>query len=113
MSDETPTDVIADLTAPPLRVVDGDSQPPTHADSAPVRTAQVLRWQGTTKHDLPPERIIEAAQSAGLRCVVVLGYDADGAEYFASSIADGADVLWLLERLKLQLLTTGVEADPV
>lgn len=96
-----------------LRVVDGNSQPPTHADTAPVRTAQVLRWRGITKLDLPTDQIIGAAQEAGLRCVVVLGYDADGAEYFASSIADGADVLWLLERLKQQLLTTGAEANEV
>jgi|GEM_PF-2705635 len=115
MSDhETPISIIEELTAyAGLRVIEGDSQPPTHADAAPVRTAQVLRWRGITKLDLPADQILGAAQEAGLRCVVVLGYDADGAEYFASSIADGADVLWLLERLKQQLLTTGVETDPV
>ena len=30
--------------------------------------------------------------------------DMDGEEYFASSIADGGTVLWLIERMKLQLL---------
>lgn len=46
-------------------------------------------------------------------CIVVLGYDPAGEEYFASSIADGADVIWLLERLKLKLLTTRVESNEV
>lgn len=80
---------------------------------APERTAQVIRWQGVTKHDLPVDRILEAAAAAELRCVVVMGYAPDGSEYFASSIADGADVLWLAERLKLKLLTATVETDPV
>lgn len=97
---------------PGLRLLDGDSAAPTHADTAPVRTAKLLRWHGITRLDLPPERILDAAQADDLRCVVVLGYKADGSEYFASSLADGADVLWLLERLKLQLLTTGAETDP-
>lgn len=110
---ETPASIIEELTAPHgLRLLDGDSAAPTHADTAPVRTAQLLRWHGITRLDLPPERILDAAQADDLRCVVVLGYKADGSEYFASSLADGADVLWLLERLKLQLLTTGAETDP-
>lgn len=55
-----------------------------------------------TKLDIPVDRVINAALEAGLTGVVVLGWDEN--EYFASSIADGADVLWLMERLKKQLL---------
>lgn len=115
MSDhETPASIIEELTAPQgLRLLDGDSAAASHADTAPMRTAQVIRWRGITRHDLPVERILEAAGGADLRVAVVIGYDADGDEYFASSVSDGADVLWLLERLKLQLLTTGAETDPV
>lgn len=113
-SNETPVSIIEELTAPHgLRLLDGDSAVPTHADTAPTRTAQVIRWRGITRHDLPVERILEAAGGADLRVAVVIGYDADGDEYFASSVSDGADVLWLLERLKLQLLTSGEETDPV
>lgn len=36
--------------------------------------------------------------------VVPIGWDKDGGEYFASTIADGGTVLWLLERLKKQLM---------
>jgi len=114
MSDETPTEVIAELTAPTLRMLDGgDAAPAPGQDCAPTRTAQVIRWHGITRHDIPVERILEAAGGADLRVAVVIGYDAEGDEYFASSIADGADVIWLLERCKLQLLTTGVDPNEV
>lgn len=56
-----------------------------------------------TKLDLPPDRLLEAALGQ-LDSVVIIGYDKDGNEYFASSCADGGDVLWLLERSKLKLL---------
>jgi hypothetical protein len=56
-----------------------------------------------TKLDIPAERVLEQALG-NLEKVVVMGYDKDGEEYFASSMADGGDVLWLIERLKQQLL---------
>lgn len=62
-----------------------------------------------TRLDIPPERVLQRAQEAGLTDVVILGYDKDGAEYFASSASDGGTVLWLLERLKMQLLTVDAE----
>lgn len=57
-----------------------------------------------TRLDIPAERVIGMAQAAELANVVVLGYTKDGNEYFASSYADGGNVLWLMERLKKQLL---------
>lgn len=53
--------------------------------------------------DLPADRILEQAIGK-LDKVVLIGYDKDGAEYFASSIADGGTVLWLTERMKQKLL---------
>lgn len=67
--------------------------------------SNVVNFTGITKLDLPPDRILEQAQGT-LEGVVILGYTKDGREYFASSYADGGDVLWLLERLKKQLLET-------
>lgn len=98
-----------------LRVVDGSEPPPGFDPNAQVheRVAQVIRWRGITKLDLPTELVLQGATDADLRCVVVLGYKQDGEEYFASTMADGADVLWLLERLKLRLLQTGIETDAV
>jgi hypothetical protein len=37
----------------------------------------------------------------------VIGKQKDGGYYFSSSLADGGDVLWLLERAKLALMRAG------
>jgi hypothetical protein len=57
-----------------------------------------------TTLDLPAERLLNAALETGLKAVVIVGYDLYGEEYFASSMADGSDVIWHLERAKLKLL---------
>ncbi len=64
----------------------------------------VVNFPGITTLDTDPYRALDFARNAGLTDVVILGYDSEGDEWFASSVADGAEVLWLLERLKLQLL---------
>lgn len=68
-------------------------------------TAGIIRFNGITKLNISAERVLEAAAEAGLTGVVLVGYDEDGDEYFASSYADGGEVLWLLERAKHKLLT--------
>lgn len=60
-----------------------------------------------TTLDLPPERIIKAAQEADLESAIVIGYKKDGSEYFSSSISDGTQVIWLMERFKKALLEVG------
>lgn len=59
-----------------------------------------------TRLDLPADRVIDKAFNAtpSLTKVVILGYDENGDEYFTSSISDGGEVLWLIERFKLSLL---------
>lgn len=64
----------------------------------------VVEFPGITSLDMPPERILRKAKDADLQSVVVIGFTRDGAEYFGSSLADGADVVWMLERAKLRLL---------
>ena len=61
-----------------------------------------------TKADIPPDKGLKAAIGK-LDKVVISGYTKDGKEYFASSTADGPDVLWLLERCKRNLLN--IEGD--
>ena len=63
-----------------------------------------------TSLDLTPDRVLDGAMNRGLTGVVVLGYDADGAEFFSSSYANGPEVLWLMERLKLALLNATDDA---
>lgn len=65
--------------------------------------SNVVNFSGVTSLDLDAERVIEAAKGQ-LKGVVIVGYDQEGEEYFASSYADGGTVLWLVERMKIKLL---------
>lgn len=63
----------------------------------------VVNLNNITKLDLPADRILESAIGE-LETAIVIGYDKEGKEYFASSVADGGTVVWLIERLKKMLL---------
>lgn len=64
----------------------------------------ILTFDGVTRLDLSAERILQAAIDAKIESAVVLGYDADGEFYFASTKADGGEVIWLMEIAKKKLL---------
>ncbi len=64
----------------------------------------VIPLGNITRLDLPVDRVLDAAKEDISERVVVLGWDKDGELYFASSFADGGDVMWLLEKAKLALL---------
>lgn len=68
-------------------------------------TDNVIIFNGITRHDLPVERLIDRAQEAELESVVIIGWTPEGELYFASSKADGPNVLWLLEKAKKELLS--------
>ena len=72
-------------------------------------TDKIVNFFGVTRLDLPADQILESALGK-LKSAIVIGYTSDGEEYFASSIADGGEVVWLIERMKLQLLRV-VEED--
>ncbi len=59
------------------------------------------------KLDIPVERVLHQASLAGLQSAVVIGYDADGGFWFASSHADGSEALWLLAKAQRALLNFG------
>ncbi len=65
--------------------------------------SNIIPFNGITRLDLDPDRVLENTKGK-LEGVILIGYDKQGEEYFASSYADGGDVLWLLERMKLRLL---------
>ena len=65
--------------------------------------ADILKFHGVTRLDLPPDRLLEEALGR-LDSVVIVGYDKDGEEFFASSVADGAESLWMLQRGAHKLL---------
>ena len=66
--------------------------------------AKIIEFNGITKLDIPPEKILEKAKEAGLDGVVILGFDKNGEYYGASSYADGGTVLWLMELTRKKLL---------
>lgn len=63
----------------------------------------VIPLNNITRLDLPPDRVLDGAKGK-MSGLVILGYDTEGNEYFASTYADGGEVLWLLERCKINLL---------
>lgn len=54
---------------------------------------------------LSTEQVLERAASANLAGVIVLGVTDDGAMFVETSIDDGPDALWLLEKYKHRILT--------
>jgi len=68
-----------------------------------MTTADIFEFNGVTRLDLDPDRLLQAAVGK-LESVVIVGYDKDGHEFFASSVADGAESLWLLQRAAHKLL---------
>ena len=67
----------------------------------------VVDFNGTTKIDVPISKILAGAAGAKLAEVVVVGWREDGSFYFASSGADAADVNWLLDNAKTELIEAG------
>lgn len=72
--------------------------------------SNVIMFDGITSLDRNPDLILEEAKGM-LDSVVILGYGKDGEQYINTSIADGGDMLWLLEQVKLKLLTIGDALD--
>jgi len=66
-------------------------------------SSNVIDLPVVTRLNLDPDRVLNKAIGE-LKDVIIVGYDKDGNEYFASSIADGGEVNWLLDRMKLMLL---------
>lgn len=64
---------------------------------------EVVDFDGITTLSLDPDRLLQKAIGQ-LERVIIIGIDKEGAEYFASSEADGGCVVWDLERAKLKLL---------
>lgn len=67
-------------------------------------SVEVLEFTGITSLDIDPMRILEAAKDAGMTEVVICGFDADGNEYFASSVADAGAAGFHLDRAKWALM---------
>ena len=62
--------------------------------------------------DITVDRVLEDAIGE-LNEVVVIGTHKDGREYFASSLADGPNVNWMLDRAKKALIEIVDQDDGV
>ena len=57
-----------------------------------------------TSLSIPVERVLTEAVKADIRKVWVIGEDAEGMLYFASSESDGGEALWWMEKAKRALM---------
>jgi len=57
-----------------------------------------------TRLNIPVQRVLDGVITENLEDIVILGKKEDGEYFFASSIPDGGTVLWMMEKLKKQLL---------
>ena len=64
----------------------------------------VIELDVITRLDVPVSRVIETASSSNLESVFIAGYDEGGNYFSASSLASGAEAVWLLEMAKKRLL---------
>lgn len=64
----------------------------------------VIELDVITRLDVPVSRVIETASSSNLESVFIAGCDEGGNYFFASSMANGAEAVWLLEMAKKRLL---------
>jgi hypothetical protein len=70
--------------------------------------SNVIPFTGITYLDLDPDVVLENNKGT-LKGVVILGWDKNGEQVFASTYADGGTVIWLLELAKLKLFDAAAE----
>ena len=56
--------------------------------------------------DVDPNQVLAKAYDE-VKTVVIAGFDKAGEYYFASSVADGTEIVWLLEKMKHRLMSMG------
>ena len=59
---------------------------------------------GITKSEVPVERVLNGASKADLKHCIIVGTTNEDNLYFASSQADGGDILWMMEKAKQLLM---------
>lgn len=73
-------------------------------------TDNVVRFRGITKLPIPASVVLDEAPR-DMTEVIIIGRQADGEFYFASSEADGGNVLWWLEMAKRKLIDKAIEME--
>ncbi len=70
--------------------------------------SNVIPLGKVTHLDLSPDQVLHGAVGE-LNALVIMAWDKDGDLYFASTMADGGEVLWLMEQCKKRLLESAKE----
>lgn len=69
-----------------------------------VTENNVVELPVVTSLPIPCERVLNRAIKAELEEVMVIGSKPDGSYFFASSFSDGGNVLWLLEKTRIEIM---------
>ena len=69
----------------------------------------ITDFPGETRLRTPVPKILAIAAGAGLQDCVVIGWRENGELYFASSEANGAEVMWLLRQAEHELIASARE----
>ena len=72
---------------------------------------KVVQFNGEKREDVPISEVLDHAKTQLEGGVVLIGYDKSGELYFASSYADNALTLWLLENAKHELIRYALDPD--
>ncbi|MBP8235855.1 MAG: hypothetical protein KAY22_26525 [Rhizorhabdus sp.] len=72
--------------------------------------SNVIPLGKVTHLDLSPDQVLHGAMGE-LSALVIMAWDKDGDLYFASTMSDGGEVLWLMEQCKKRLLESAKEEE--
>lgn len=67
---------------------------------------KIVRLHNTTTLPIPVERVLDGARS-NLNpdgCMLVIGWDKDGAFYIACNVAEPMELLWLVEAARNEIM---------
>lgn len=65
---------------------------------------EVVTGNFQTLLDIPVEKVCDGAKAECIK-VLIIGKRADGSPYFASSTGDAGEILLMIERFKIKLLS--------
>jgi hypothetical protein len=66
--------------------------------------SNIILFHGDTTLDIPCERVLQGAQEAKLKTVLVIGWDENDEMYAACSSGDNRETMWLLKKFEKELL---------
>jgi len=73
-------------------------------------TNNIIGFPGATTLDIDPDNVL-SANIGQYKAVVLIGYNHDDEECFASSVGDLAECLWLAEKFKQFILSEEMDSD--